>query len=124
MVNKENGKFLGLVSLDKHHDGESTEVSYQLMPIAWRKGYATEVVKEVIHYSFTKLNLPRLIAETQTANKSSCKLLERVGMTVKETVHRFGEEQKIYILNNTYSNSELTDVLITHHKFFFNSISS
>jgi len=37
------GEFIGLISLDKHHDGFSTEVSYQFMPQYWGYGYAEEV---------------------------------------------------------------------------------
>jgi ribosomal-protein-alanine N-acetyltransferase len=91
-------KFVGLISLDIHHDGNSTEVSYQLLPEWWGAGYATEMVKEIIDYAFNKLNLPVVVAETQIANKASRKLLERLGMKLKETVQRFGEEQAIYCI--------------------------
>ncbi|RXJ04422.1 N-acetyltransferase [Anaerobacillus alkaliphilus] len=95
---KATKQFIGTVSLDTHHDGVSTEVSYQLLPEWWGAGYATEVVKEVIQYGFTELQLPELVAETQAANEASCRLLERLGMTVKENVQRFGAEQVIYVV--------------------------
>ena len=34
---RENCLFVGLISLDLHHDGVSTEVSYQLLPEWWEK---------------------------------------------------------------------------------------
>lgn len=98
---KENGLFIGLISLDLHHDGVSTEVSYQVLPEWWEKGYGTEVVQQVIAYAFKELILPKVIAETQTANISSCKLLERIGMSLEQKVQRFGAEQAIYVINNT-----------------------
>ncbi|GKU80486.1 hypothetical protein L3i20_v248830 [Paenibacillus sp. L3-i20] len=67
---KSNNEFIGIVSLDNHIDGINTEISYELLP-EWG---------------------------TQTANLSSCKLLERVGMKLEQTVLRYGAEQEIYII--------------------------
>ncbi|RQW21383.1 N-acetyltransferase [Bacillus sp. C1-1] len=97
----DTNRFIGLISLDTHYDGVSTEVSYQLLPKWWGEGYATEIVKEIIYYAFHKLNLTEIVAETQLANKSSCRLLEKVGMKLRETVQRFGEEQAIYCIKNS-----------------------
>ncbi|WP_226577961.1 GNAT family N-acetyltransferase [Halobacillus litoralis] len=93
-------EFIGIISLDPHHSGNHTEVSYQLLPEWWGKGYATEVVKEVIEYGFQQLNLKRIVAETQAANKPSCKLLERVGMTKIDQYQRFGATQSLYSKSN------------------------
>ncbi|GED17964.1 GNAT family N-acetyltransferase [Aneurinibacillus migulanus] len=98
---KHSNEFIGLISLDTHHDGTSTEVSYQLLPQWWGAGYATELVKEIIDYAFNQLNLPEVIAETQTANNASRRLLERLGMELVQTVQRFGEEQAIYGIKNS-----------------------
>jgi [ribosomal protein S5]-alanine N-acetyltransferase len=95
---KDHSQFIGLVSLDPHLDGEHMEVSYQLLPNWWGKGYGTEIVHKIIHYAFNELNLPKILAETQTANISSCKLLEKVGMYLENTVQRFGAEQAIYAI--------------------------
>ncbi|WP_338786346.1 GNAT family N-acetyltransferase [Metabacillus sp. FJAT-53654] len=56
-----------MVSLDPHHEGSYLEISYQLLPIWWGKGYATEVVKLIIHYALNELNLTKVVAETQSA---------------------------------------------------------
>ncbi|GEL76445.1 GNAT family N-acetyltransferase [Tenuibacillus multivorans] len=93
---KHHNDFIGLVSLDKHHDQVSTEVSYQLLPEAWGQGVATEVIQKMINYAFEELSIARLVAETQSANLASCRLLEKVGMKLEQTVERFGAEQKIY----------------------------
>ncbi len=96
---KEKKQFIGLISLDLHHNGKDTELSYQLMPKWWGKGYGTEIAKGVIKYAFQDLRLSRILAETQTSNKSSCRLLEKVGMMFKETTKRFGAQQSIYCLD-------------------------
>lgn len=92
----ENNEFVGLVSLDRHHDGISVEVSYQFLPKYWGCGYAEEVIRETIHYGFDELMINRIVAETQSANKASCKLLQKIGMDLEETVTRFGAEQYIF----------------------------
>ncbi|MCT8138408.1 GNAT family N-acetyltransferase [Anaerobacillus sp. CMMVII] len=89
-------EFMGLVSLDQHHNRVDFEVSYQILPKYWGNGFATEVVQFMIDYAFNELKLTRVIAETQTANNSSCRLLERVGMKLEKIVTRFGAEQAIF----------------------------
>ncbi|MGG3280105.1 GNAT family N-acetyltransferase [Paenibacillus solani] len=92
----ENDQFIGLVSLDRYHDGKNIELSYEFLPQHWGNGYATEVVRRMIHYSFTVIDLPKLVSETQIANASSCKLLERVGMKLENRLMSFGAEQVVY----------------------------
>lgn len=93
---KTNRVFIGVVSLDPHHDGTDTEISYQLLPEWWGQGYAQEAVQAIVTYGLADLKLPRVIAETQTANMTSCRLLERVGMRFERHVERFGAAQSIY----------------------------
>ncbi|WP_035445414.1 GNAT family N-acetyltransferase [Atopococcus tabaci] len=93
---KHTDYFIGLISIDPHHDGTYVEISYQFLPDWWGRGYATETVGFILRVAFTELNLSKVIAETQTANVSSRKLLERLGMKLERTTTRFGAEQAIY----------------------------
>lgn len=93
---KESMEFVGLISLDIYHDGISTEISYQLLPKWWGNGYGKEMVKRVLEYAFDDLKLTRVVAETQSANIPSCKLLESVGMKLEDRMLRFGAEQNIF----------------------------
>lgn len=94
-----DGEFIGTISLDPHHDGEALEISYQLLPEFWGRGYGTETVREVIRHAFRNLGQERLLAETQAANTASRRLLERLGMKEERRVKRFGEKQVIYSLS-------------------------
>ncbi|MBM7837054.1 ribosomal-protein-alanine N-acetyltransferase [Alkalihalobacillus xiaoxiensis] len=98
---KQTDSFIGLVSLDPHHEGVELELSYQFLPEWWGKGYAKEVLREIIAYALTDLHVAKVIAETQTANKSSCKLLEKLGMKEERTLVRFGKEQVIYLIRSS-----------------------
>lgn len=88
---------IGLVSLTPHKDGQDMEISYQFLPDFWRMGYASEAILRVLYHAETDLNLDRVIAETQTANFASRRLLEKVGMQSERLLIRFGAEQIIYV---------------------------
>lgn len=89
---------IGLVSLSEHKDGRDVELSYQFVPEAWGHGYATEATRAVLSHAARGMGLPRVIAETQEANAPSRRLLERLGMTPRASLVRFGEPQIIYTL--------------------------
>ena len=95
---KENGlKYgIGIVCLSKHHNNIDTEISYQLLPQWWNKGYGSEAVGAIVERALTIDRLPRVIAETQIANTASCQLLESIGMSLERTVERFGAKQGIF----------------------------
>lgn len=101
---KQSHKFVGLVSLNPHHDKETIELSYQFLPEWWGAGYAFEVLQELLDYAFFQLNLPKVVAETQSANVASCKLLEKLDMEACKTVIRFGAEQVIYSIERKICN--------------------
>lgn len=92
------GEFIGLVSIDEYHDKDLYELSYQFLPQYWGRGFAFEVLTEVIVEGLNCLNIPSIVAETQTANKASCRLLEKLGMQKVQVLERFGHEQAVYEL--------------------------
>lgn len=98
---KQTGDFIGMISVDLHHDDNDLELSYQFLPDWWGRGYATEAVQAIIHFAFRELKISRLVAETQSANIPSCRLLQRVGMKFEKNVMRFGAEQAIYFIEAT-----------------------
>ena len=95
---KNTQDFIGMISLDLHHEGVDQELSYQFLPEWWGQGYATEAAAVIIDYALNELELPALVAETQSANVPSCRLLEKLGMKLERKVSRFGAEQSIYAI--------------------------
>lgn len=87
---------IGIVSLGKHHNNIDTEISYQLLPEWWNKGYGSEVVKAIVDYALIFEKLERVIAETQIANIASCRLLKGIGMRLEQIVERYGAKQGIF----------------------------
>lgn len=87
---------IGLVVLSPHKDGEDYEVSYQFRPAFWGKGFAAEATACVVDHALNELGLRRVIAETQTENAASCKMLEGLGFIEEARLSRFGALQSIY----------------------------
>ena len=94
--NSKDQAFLGYVSLSDHHDGEDVEISYELLAQHWGNGYATQALTEALSRASTDYGLKEVIAETQSKNYRSIKLLKRVGMVEERCLIRFGAEQTIY----------------------------
>jgi ribosomal-protein-alanine N-acetyltransferase len=87
---------LGVVVLDQHHELEDLEISYLFLPEHWGRGHASAAVRQVMAHAFGTLGLRRIVAETQSANAASVRLLERLGFHPLRRVVRFGAEQSIY----------------------------
>jgi len=79
---KESNDFIGLAGMNISHDKYRTgEIYYKLMPVHWKKGYATEVSKRLIKYGFEDFKLHRIEAGVATENKNSINVIKKSGMT-------------------------------------------
>ncbi|MGL5012524.1 MAG: GNAT family N-acetyltransferase [Paracoccaceae bacterium] len=92
-----SGLPIGMIFLSHHKDGVDMELSYQFDRDFWGQGYASEALRRVLRHAADDLGLRQVIAETQSANVASCRLLERLGMVEQRRVRRFGAEQIIYV---------------------------
>lgn len=90
---------IGLVELGPHKDGHDIELSYQFHPRVWGRGLAYEAATRVVRHGLTDQGLPRIIAETQAANATSCRLLKRLGFAEQTRLTRFGAEQVIFTVS-------------------------
>lgn len=91
-----DGPLLGTVDLSPHHDGEDWEISYLLQREYWGQGLAREAVTLVLQHGFRDLGFDSLLAETQAANRLSCRLLETLGFQKERERTRFSALQAIY----------------------------
>lgn len=74
---KETGKYIGTVQATLCQD-KSALLAYELSTEFWGKGYATESCLRVIESLFADCDVVEVIAEVDTRNAASCKLLERL----------------------------------------------
>ncbi len=76
--------------------GVQAELGWTLDPAEQGNGYATEAVRAMIGLCFERLGIRRIEASCFSANESSWRLMERIGMrrelhSVAESLHRDGE---------------------------------
>ena len=81
---KESGKFIGTCGFPVFDtENSKAEIGYVLNPSFWGRGYATEVVKAVVDYSFSALKLHRLEARCMKENTASENVLKKCGFTLE-----------------------------------------
>lgn len=79
---KENQKIIGTIGLNVLHlKNKRAEIGYELHPDYWRKGFASEAIKEVLRFSFEQLELYRIGAIVYPENDASLLLLKKMGFT-------------------------------------------
>ena len=90
------GQIAMFLSSEKYRSGE---ISYGLTPLYWKKGYAIESAKAIVHFGFKTLGLHRIIAGVATENNSSIAILDKLGMT------REGHHRKILPLKSGWADN-------------------
>ncbi len=59
----------------------AVEIGWRLKRSMWGKGYATEGAKAALHFAFTSLQLPFVMAMSVTTNTPSHNVMQRIGMS-------------------------------------------
>lgn len=59
----------------------AVEVGWRLSPQYWGSGYATEASREAMRFGFEVAGLEQIVSFTVPANRRSCRVMERIGMT-------------------------------------------
>ena len=77
-------EFLGTVNLNQFQDSEITHVGCHLKSVAWNKGFATELMKELIKYGFEVRKLKAIHGIVEEGNLISAKLMKRLGFDFLE----------------------------------------
>lgn len=93
---RDTGRFIGILSVSSYHDSGFKELSYQLLPEFWGIGLAYEAINAFLKQIRESKQYSDLIAETQTCNVRSCKLLEKLGFELLRIVNRFDAQQSVY----------------------------
>ncbi|MEV5439465.1 GNAT family N-acetyltransferase [Streptomyces sp. NPDC052682] len=93
VVRAEGGVVVGSVLVEPGARDGRTEVSYQLLPEHWGRGYGREAVRAVVAWWPQEV-----VAVTQEANAPSRRLLEELGVVPAERFVEWGEPQVLYRL--------------------------
>jgi ribosomal-protein-alanine N-acetyltransferase len=87
---------LWIIYIDTYYNGIDTELSYEFIELSWGQWFAYESISTLITHLHDTWEINSLIAETQSKNSSSIKLLEKLGFEFQEEIERHGEEQSVY----------------------------
>ncbi|MFF8993255.1 GNAT family N-acetyltransferase [Streptomyces sp. NPDC014983] len=82
---------IGVIALRVREPGRGT-VSYILRQDAWGQGYATEAVRRVVAFAFTRVDLGCLEARHHPDNPASGRVLTKAGFTCVGTSHLHAED--------------------------------
>jgi ribosomal-protein-alanine N-acetyltransferase len=99
---KEGGEFLGDCGVtDQDVDGViEPEIGWHVKRSHWRRGIATEAA--VVHRdrAFGELGLRRLISLVRPENVASCRVAEKLGMSVEKETDRSGIRHFVYSMRS------------------------
>jgi RimJ/RimL family protein N-acetyltransferase len=71
---------LGFAGLREIAEDEELELLYGLLPAHWGRGYAVEASRAVLAHGFGAAALDRIAGRTDSPNRASARVLERLGM--------------------------------------------
>ena len=91
---REDAPVVGLIGLarwDPYHS--RAEIGYDLRRDHWGRGVATDALKAVLTFGFTRLRLHRVEAQTIADNQASVRLLRRAGFTLEGVRREYSWEE-------------------------------
>jgi RimJ/RimL family protein N-acetyltransferase len=93
---KKNSAPIGICGLVKRDELEHPDIGYAFLPEYWGEGYAIEASKEVLTNAVNTLNLKKILGITHPDNKSSNKILTRLGFTQTGSVELYDLSNNLY----------------------------
>lgn len=107
---KQTNQFVGLIGLTLGKlNFKIAEVWFKILPACWRQGYTTEALRELIRFSFSRLQLHRIEAGCAVKNTASLKVLEKVGMV------REGCKRSILLIRGEWVDAYFYSILETDY---------
>jgi ribosomal-protein-alanine N-acetyltransferase len=80
------------------HDPPQLELLYGLARPAWGRGLATEMAQAMLRFGYAELGLAEIQASTDTGNRASIAVMERLGMRFHRRVLSGGRQTVFYRL--------------------------
>ncbi|HKL99746.1 MAG TPA: GNAT family N-acetyltransferase, partial [Mobilitalea sp.] len=71
-------------------------IGYNLLPQYWKKGYATEITRDIVKYVFEGLRLERVEALALQINTASCRVLEKSGFLLEGVLRNYNHYELGY----------------------------
>jgi RimJ/RimL family protein N-acetyltransferase len=97
---KESKEPIGMCGILKRDSLDFPDIGFAFIPEFMGKGYAYEIAQATMQHAKNDLNLQTVLAVTVPNNKSSIKLLEKIGMRFIEMVKFPNQEAELMLFNN------------------------
>ncbi len=87
ITDRSNGVLLGNCGIRTESiESQRGDIGYELSPVYWGQGFASEAVRSILQIGFEDLDLDEIEARCVVANKRSVRLLHRLGFEETERV--------------------------------------
>ena len=100
---KESGVPIGLCGLIKRDSLEDVDIGFAFLLQFWGQGFAHEAAPAVMAHGKSAFGLRRLVAITNHDNRSSIKLLEKIGFTFERMIKLSENEPEIRLFGHTFA---------------------
>lgn len=85
---------IGLCGLVKRDELDDPDIGYALVPDYWGTGFASEAAKAIFDYSSISLRIKRVVGITSMDNKSSIRVLTKIGLKFDKLIDLPGYDQQ------------------------------
>jgi ribosomal-protein-alanine N-acetyltransferase len=90
---REGDEVVGVAGLDwVEGHGPDVQVDYILRRDRWGRGYATEVLREILRLGHGELGIERIVALAYVENDASRRVMEKAGMRPDGMTHAYGSD--------------------------------
>jgi RimJ/RimL family protein N-acetyltransferase len=95
---------VGICGLAKRDYLDDVDIGFALLPEYGGHGYAYESAAAVLNYAKSTLGLTRIVATTREQNRSSAKLLLKLGLRLERTIKHpdDGRQLQLYAIDFCY----------------------
>lgn len=100
VINKSTSRFMGWCGLKYSEEKKEYDIGFRFLKHHWNQGYASETAKKCLSFAFEELLLNKIVGRAMKANKSSIRVLEKIGMHYKAPFDFDGNEGLIYEASN------------------------
>lgn len=98
LLDRESGEWIGYCGLRYLPDSPEVELLYAIGRKWWRTGLTTEAARAAVHFGFTRVNVPRIVALALPQNAGSIGVMKASGFHYQRDDHMFGLDVVSYSL--------------------------
>ena len=92
---KETGKPIGMCGLVRRENLDDADIGYAFLEQHWSKGYARESAEAVLEHAQNTIGVDRIVAIVTPGNRSSTKLLEKIGLTFERMIQMSDGDEEL-----------------------------